>query len=67
MSRVIKLYRIAHPDMRINSEQFIHTMTEANKYRKDGWIVDEVEVTVTVKGICEALENLPFRGDVRDE
>jgi len=53
--------------MRINSEQFIHTMTEANKYRRDGWIVDEVEVTVTVKGICEALENLPFRGDVRDE
>lgn len=61
MSRIIKLYRIANPEMKLDSEQFIHTMTEANKYSKDGWIVDEVEVTVTVKGICEALTNLPRR------
>ena len=44
MSRIIKLYRIANPEMKLDSEQFIHTMTEANKYSKDGWIVDEVEV-----------------------
>ena len=61
MSRVMKLYRVAMPDNEVDTEQFIHTMTEANKYSKDGWIVDEVEVTVTVKGICEALTNLPRR------
>ena len=61
MSRKIKLYRIAMPNNEIDSEQFIHTLTEANKYKKDGWIVDEVEVTVTVKGICHALTYLPRR------
>ena len=63
MSRVMKLYRVAMPDNEVDTEQFIHTMTEANKYSKDGWIVDEVEVTVTVKGICDALTNLPRRHD----
>tara|TARA_B100000287_G_scaffold426993_1_gene475842 strand:- start:898 stop:1059 length:162 start_codon:yes stop_codon:yes gene_type:complete len=51
------------PDNEVDTEQFIHTMTEANKYSKDGWIVDEVEVIVTVKGICDALTNLPRRHD----
>ena len=63
MSRVMKLYRVAMPDTEVDTEQFIHTMTEANKYSKDGWIVDEVEVIVTVKGICDALTNLPRRHD----
>jgi|TARA_B100002003_G_C13689283_1_gene347558 hypothetical protein len=61
MSRKIKLYRVAMPDNELDSEQFIHTMTEANKFRKDGWVVDEVSVTMTVRGICEALTNLPRR------
>ena len=53
MSRVMKLYRVAMPDNEVDTEQFIHTMTEANKYSKDGWIVDEVEVignTIAVAG-----------------
>ena len=61
MSRKIKLYRVAMPDNELDSEQFIHTMTEANKFRRDGWVVDEVSVTMTVRGICEALTNLPRR------
>jgi len=61
MSRKIKLYRVAMPDNELDSEQFIHTMTEANKFRKDGWVVDEVSVTMTTRGICEALTNLPRR------
>ena len=61
MSRKIKLYRVAMPDNELDSEQFIHTMTEANKFRKDGWVVDEVSVTMTVRGICKALTNLPRR------
>tara|TARA_Y100001951_G_scaffold98022_1_gene98375 strand:+ start:185 stop:295 length:111 start_codon:yes stop_codon:yes gene_type:complete len=36
-------------------------MTEANKYRREGWDIEEVNVTVTVKGICDALTNLPRR------
>ena len=47
MSRKIKLYRVAMPDNELDSEQFIHTMTEANKFRRDGWVVDEVSVTMT--------------------
>jgi|TARA_R100000049_G_C1891471_1_gene44391 hypothetical protein len=61
MSRKIKLYRVAMPDNELDSEQFIHTMTEANKFRRDGWVVDEVSVTMTVRGICKALTNLPRR------
>jgi hypothetical protein len=61
MSRKIKLYRVAMPDNELDSEQFIHTMTEANKFRRDGWVVDEVFVTMTVRGICKALTNLPRR------
>ncbi len=61
MSRTLKLYRITNPDLGLDSEQFIHTMTEANKYRREGWDIEEVNVTVTVKGICDALTNLPRR------
>ena len=61
MSREIKLYRITHPDIGIDSEQFIHTVTEANKYRREDWDVEEVNITITVKGICDALTNLPRR------